>query len=178
MRVVGTNKADVITAVADSATDYHVEGMPVAVEVVGNDTADQFFADGLAGNDSLSATVVGVHVRLDGGTGNDTIHGGRRLDDLLGGGGNDAFPMDTLDGNDLIEGGTGSDELVFKGTLANEGYTLSSVSTHAQLFRDVAGVLVQFNDVEDVTLHTGSGSDAVFVKDLSDTDVDNVYRRH
>lgn len=66
-----------------------------------------------AGNDAVCTAAVKVPVRLNGGTGNDTLAGGSVSDRIEGGDGNDTLVGN--DGNDTLRGGIGDDTLVGDG---------------------------------------------------------------
>jgi len=74
--------------------------------------------NGLAGNDTIDASIAKVSVLIDGGDGNDSLLGGSSSDQLQGSAGNDTLfgggGADTLrggDGNDYLNGGPGNDQI-------------------------------------------------------------------
>jgi hypothetical protein len=83
-------------------------------------TIDLRFGDG---NDQMSATpstpTDGTSFRIEGGTGNDKLWGGRGKDVIEGGAGNDFLYGDG--GKDLLNGGGGKDRLQGQGTLKGGG---------------------------------------------------------
>lgn len=129
---------------------------------------------------------------LDGGLGNDTLLGSRGADFLLGGdgddyvdgqqgddvaflgAGNDLFQWEPGDGSDVIEGQDGSDKLMFYGSNASENFDIYSIGERVRLFRDLAAVSMDMNDLEMVELRTLGGSDNVVVGDMTGTDLSNL----
>lgn len=92
----------------DGVRDVVIQG----VEIIGDDTAEEFtgggFADhldGAGGNDTLVGA--GGHDKLEGGAGGDTINGGDGNDQVEGDDGNDTLTGGA--GNDTLTGGTGDD---------------------------------------------------------------------
>src|SRR6185503_2439032 len=78
-----------------------VDPAPFSIDI---GTTENLVVNMNGGDDSFSATgnlAPLISVRVDGGTGNDTILGGNGNDTLLGG-----------DGNDFIDGGQGSDTVL------------------------------------------------------------------
>jgi FG-GAP-like repeat/RTX calcium-binding nonapeptide repeat (4 copies) len=142
-----------------------------------------------AGDDTVSANGTTTRVFLDGGEGNDRLTGGNESDILLGGAGNDLLVgrngddfilagegFDTFswapgDDNDTLEGQDGQDLLVFNGANISEVFDVSANGGRVRLIRDVATVVMDLNDVEEVQLNTFAGLDTVNVNDLSGTDV-------
>lgn len=133
--VAGTSGNDKIT-VALSGGAVTVTGLTAKVTIMHAETDDVLVVTSFGGNDTINAGTLpsGIGLRLEGGTGNDTITGnaGHNTldgeddnDKLNGGGGNDSLNGgsgsdtlnagagdDTLDGgadNDNLDGGTGND---------------------------------------------------------------------
>jgi Ca2+-binding RTX toxin-like protein len=133
-----------------------------------------------------------IHLVLDGGTGNDTITGGDGADLLIGGDGNDlvnggrgndtaqlgagddTFVWNPGDGNDVVEGGDGMDTLQFNGANINENIDISANGGRARLTRNVANIVMDLNDVEQINVAALGGADNITIGDLSKTDVKRV----
>src|SRR6185436_14158146 len=108
---------------------------------------------------------------LTGSAGNDFVLGGVGNDLALLGAGNDVFGWNHGDGNDTVEGQAGTDTLRFKGAIGAENFDIFADTGRAQLFRDVASVTMNLNDVERIELRALDGADTITVSDLTDTDV-------
>ncbi len=181
-----------ITAEAGVIT---ISGLPAQMTIAGAETTDGLTVNGLNGNDRIDASTLpsaAVALVLDGGAGNDTILGGQGADLLLGGDGNDTvtggrgadvallgsgndrFVWNPGDGSDVVEGQADFDTLVFNGTAINENFDISANGGRIRLFRDVANVVMDLDDIERVEIHAGNGSDTVVVNDLTGTDVTEV----
>jgi Ca2+-binding RTX toxin-like protein len=194
VRVAGTAGADTVQVVADG-TDVAVFGATAAMQVHLT-TVELLDVDLGAGNDSFSAVgnlAALVALDVDGGDGNDTLLGGNGIDVLRGAGGDDFVDgnqgADTLSGgdgadvvqwdpgdtSDVVNGGAGIDRLIFNGSAASERFEFSAAGDgHARLFRDVAGVLLDLDDVETIDLRLYAGTDTVTVNGLATTDVTEV----
>ncbi len=137
------------------------------------------------GNDTFSATgnlAALIGVRVDGGSGNDTILGSNGADQLLGGigddfidgqqgndvallgAGNDVFQWDPGDGSDTVEGGAGIDRMLFNGSAANEIFEASANGGRLRFTRNIANIVMDTNDVETVDLNALGGTDTVIVE--------------
>jgi Ca2+-binding RTX toxin-like protein len=191
VKVAGTAGADTVQVVADG-TDVAVFGATpgVHVRLTGIAVAD---IDLGAGADSFSAVgnlAALVSLDVDGGDGDDTLLGGngadvlagglghdfldgnQGTDTLAGGDGNDVFQWDPGDTSDIVNGGAGADRLAFNGSGANERLELSAATAgHVRLTRDVAGIVLDLDDVETVELRTVAGTDTITVNDLAGTDL-------
>ena len=104
--VDGTNKNDDIR--------FRMHGKKVEVRYNGKkigvfNVTSRIVANGLGGNDRITADGVNVACQFFGGDGNDELHGGRRNDLLDGGAGNDTLHGHA--GNDTLIGGAGRDQL-------------------------------------------------------------------
>ncbi len=128
----------------------------------------QITVDGGAGNDTLLGGD-GADV-LIGGDGNDFIDGNRGNDTLFGGAGDDVFQWDPGDGSDRIEGQAGNDALLFNGANVNEKIDISANGEGVRLFRDVANITMDLNEVEQINVNALGGADTITVNDLSGTD--------
>lgn len=147
------------------------------------------------GDDALSCTgnlAALIQIAADGGSGDDTLLGSNGADLLIGGddndlidgnqgsdvaflgAGDDVFQWDPGDGSDTVEGQAGTDTLAFNGSNAAEVFDLSSNGGRLRFTRNVAGIVMELNGVEQVDLQSLGGADAVTVNDLSSTDVTGV----
>jgi Ca2+-binding RTX toxin-like protein len=188
----GANKIDV----TGSGTSASVTGLPARVIITNSEGAnDALIVNGRNGNDTITATdlLAGVtKLTLDGWAGNDTIRGSQGADILLGGAGNDSvlgdngndiallgagndiFRWVAGDGSDVIEGQDGTDSLVLTGSGASETIDISANGMRGILFRNVASVTLDFDDVEVVKFNALLGADTILVNDLTGTDIDKV----
>ncbi|MFL6971789.1 MAG: beta strand repeat-containing protein, partial [Xanthobacteraceae bacterium] len=192
--VQGTNGDDTIQ-VLGSAGSVSVVGLPASVAIAHADAGDQLVVTGGDGDDVISAATLPAGVMkltIDSGAGDDTILGSQGADVLIGGDGNDfvdgnrgddvaflgagddVFQWDPGDGNDTVEGQDGVDTLLFNGANIGENIDISANGERARLFRNVANVTMDLNDVETIDLHTLGGADTITVNDLTGTDVGRV----
>ena len=189
--VTGTSAADIID-VFGAGTAVAVVGAPTLVNIKNSEGAnDALVINALGGNDGLTATTVPagvIKLTMDGGTGNDTLLGSQGADVFLGGddndfifgdggndlalmgAGNDVFQWDPGDGSDVVEGQAGTDTLLFFGSGADENIDILANGGRVLLFRNVASVTMDLNDVESIDVRTLGGADNVVVGDLSGTD--------
>lgn len=123
--------------------------------------------DGGPGADNLSGSN-GADVLL-GGDGHDTVDGNQGEDAALLGGGDDTFGWDPGDGNDVVEGQNGADTLTFNGSNANENIEVSANGGRLRLFRNIAAVTMDVNDVEAFDVNLLGGADTLEVGDVSGT---------
>lgn len=193
---VNATAGDDIVDVFGSGTSLSVLGLAAATHVTGSEGAnDSLVINGGQGNDGITATTLPAGVAkltLDGGAGNDRILGSQGADVLIGGeghdfvfgdngndlallgAGNDVFEWNPGDGNDTVEGQDGQDTLLFFGANASERVDIVANGGRALLVRDVAGVTMDLDDVENIELRALGGADTVSVGDLSGTDVQQV----
>lgn len=129
--------------------------------------------DGEAGNDSLFGGRDGID-RLFGGPGNDFLSGGRGNDQLFGGEDDDVIDWLPGDGSDLVEGEDGQDTMLFIGSNASENVDISAVGQRLRFFRDIGGITMDCDGIENVTFQALGGEDQVNVNDLTGTNVTNV----
>lgn len=189
--VKGTNGSNNIEVVG-SGTSYSVVGLSALVNVTGSEGAnDTLLVQGLGSNDTINASTLAagvVKLTIDGGAGNDTILGSNGDDTLIGGdgndvmdgnqgndtalmgAGNDTFQWDPGDGSDAIEGGDGFDTLIFNGANVTENVTISANGGRVSMFRDVANITMDLNDVERIDFNALGGPDNIVVGDLAGTD--------
>jgi Ca2+-binding RTX toxin-like protein len=123
--------------------------------------------DGGDGNDTLGGGD-GADTLL-GGNGNDTIDGNRGDDVAFGGAGNDTFVWDPGDGNDTLEGQNGTDALNFNGSNAGEKIDVSANGSRVRLFRDVANITMDLNQIEGLNIRALGSADTITINDLSGT---------
>jgi Ca2+-binding RTX toxin-like protein len=128
--------------------------------------------DGGAGNDALAGGS-GAEVFL-GGEGNDLVDGNRGNDTAFLGAGDDAFHWDPGDGSDTVEGQDGHDVLDFAGADVDESVDLSANGGRLRFFRNVAGITMDTDGVEQVQFQSLGGVDTLTVHDLAGTDVTEV----
>jgi len=193
--VNGTGAADVIQAAAVNGA-IQVTGLAAQVNIAQSEAAnDSLTVNGLGGNDTISGGVglaALVRLTLDGGDGNDTLNGGNGADTFIGGdgndtidgnggndtafmgNGNDTFVWDPGDGSDIVEGQAGTDTLLFNGAPGAEIFAASSNGGRLLFTRNVGNIVMDVDDVENLTLDALGGIDTVTVNDLAPTDVTNV----
>ena len=131
--------------------------------------ATKLTQDGGSGNDTLAGGR-GNDVQL-GGDGNDAIDGNQGNDMALMGAGDDRFTWDPGDGSDIIEGQDGRDAMTFNGANVAEAFDVSANGGRVRFFRNVANITMDLNDVEAIDLNALGGADTVTVNDLSGTDL-------
>lgn len=128
--------------------------------------------DGGAGDDTITGGD-GADVLL-GGDGNDTLIGGRGNDVMFGGAGDDVLVWNPGDGSDILEGQAGTDTMQFNGANVNETFDIAANGARLRFTRDVANIVMDADDVEQVNVAERGGADRTFVHDLSGTDVTSV----
>jgi Ca2+-binding RTX toxin-like protein len=160
-----------------TAINVSARGGDDQVDIVrgGGGTLANVTIDGGAGDDTLRGGD-GADT-LIGGTGNDTVDGNLGADVAQLGGGADHFVWDPGDGSDTVEGQGGKDVLDFNGSNANENIDVSANGSRARLFRNVANITMDLDEVEAIKLRVLAGNDNVTVGDLAgtglkETDVD------
>jgi Ca2+-binding RTX toxin-like protein len=195
VNVNGTAYADNIQ-IQGSGGNYSVSGLAALVTVVGSEGAnDQLVVSALGGDDVVNAAGLAAGVAtltVDGGAGNDMITGSQGNDMLLGGDGNDliiggrgndtalmgdgsdTFVWNPGDGSDVVEGQGGFDTMVFNGANVNENIDLSANGSRLRLTRDIGGVTMDTNGVEQVNIAALGGADTTTVNDLTGTGVTTV----
>ena len=140
--------------------------------------------DGRGGDDIISASVASMALTLvggggdnvlRGGPGDDVIIGGDGFDDAVGGpghdvaklGGNfDRFSWKPGDGSDEVDGGASRDSLSFQGSNDAEAFALKADRGGLRLTRNVEGVVMVLDDLEEVDAIAGGGADTFAVGDL------------
>jgi len=193
--VNGRNGADAIDVIGNG-TSFAVAGLPAFVSVTGSEGAnDALVVNGQGGADVITATTLAagvVKLTIDGGAGDDNIFGSQGADTLIGGAGNDfilgdngndvafmgagddVFQWNPGDGSDTIEGQAGADTMLFFGANIAENIDIAANGERVRFARDVAGIVMDVNDVERVEFRALGGADNIVVGDLTGTDVTQV----
>src|SRR5687768_1930902 len=194
VEVNGGGGAEVFTTTANGTRVRfdRLDPAPFSIDV---GTSEHLVVNMNGGNDRFSATgnlAALIAITVDGGIGDDTILGSNGIDLLLGGDGNDfvdgqqgndlalmgagddVFQWDPGDGNDTIEGQDGADRMLFFGSNASENITVSANGGRVILFRDVASVTMDLDDMEAIEYRALGGADNIVVGDLSGTDVTRI----
>ncbi|MBE9156636.1 hypothetical protein IQ265_27220 [Nodosilinea sp. LEGE 06152] len=154
-----------ITGSNDS--DFGTSGLG---NLLGTEEIDTIF--GLDGDD-LIASLDGNDTLLAG-AGNDSVFGGDGDDLAFLGDGNDLFGWNPGEDNDTIEGGNGYDTMLFNGANIAEQVDMSAVGERLRFFRDIANVLMDTNDLEQVDFNALGGADTITINDLTGTDVKQI----
>ena len=194
VEVNGGTGAEVFTLAANGTRLAFARVSPAPFTIDGN-SMETTVGNMNGGDDSFAATgnlAPLTSLIVDGGAGNDTILGGNGADVLLGGDGNDlidgnqgndiallgagddTFVWDPGDGSDVVEGQAGLDTMDFNGANVAENIDISANGGRAVLFRDIAAITMDLNDVETIRFDALGGADTVRVRDLSGTDVTTV----
>jgi Ca2+-binding RTX toxin-like protein len=193
--VNGTDGNDIID-VFGAGTSVSVVGLSAQVNITNSEGAnDSLVISSLGGNDGVTATTLPagiIKLTIDGGTGDDTLLGSQGVDVFLGGDGNDfvfgdngndvaylgagddKFQWDPGDGSDTVEGQDGKDLLLFFGANINENIDIAANGGRVRFFRDVGGVTMDLDDVEQIEFRALGGADNIVVGDLSGTDLTDV----
>ena len=192
--VNGSKASEVFTITANGAR-VRFDGITPTAFSLDIGTTESLVLNAGGGNDLISASnglATLIALKIDGGSGNDTILGGNGADFLLGGDGNDSvdgnqdndvallgagndvFQWDPGDGSDLVEGQKGTDTLRFNGSNASENIDIDANGGRTRFFRDVASIVMDLDDVERIEFQAVGGADNIVVHDLSGTDVKQV----
>ena len=194
VEVNGGNGAEQFTTTANGARVRfdRVTPAPFAIDI---GTSEKLVLNAKGGDDRYSATgnlAALIAITVDGGAQNDTLLGSNGADLLLGGdgtdfadgqqgndvallgAGDDTFQWDPGDGSDVIEGQAGVDGMVFNGSNAGEIMDVSANGGRVRFTRNVANIVMDLDDVENIVAKTFGGADNVTVNDLSGTDVVDV----
>ena len=100
---------------------------------------------------------------------------GNRGDDIaLLGEQDDTFVWDPGDGSDVVEGQGGRDTLRFNGSDAGERFTVSPNGQRIRFTRDVANIVMDVDDVEQIDTAALGGADVLTVDDTAGTALDEV----
>jgi Ca2+-binding RTX toxin-like protein len=148
-------------------------------DLVGIDDSGGIFTDdvptrieGQGGRDTLRGGRGGE--RLLGGAGADTVDGNGGDDVALMGAGDDRFVWDPGDGNDVVEGQAGRDAMTFNGSGVSEQFDVSANGQRVRFLRNVANIVMDLDDVEQLDVDALGGADALTVNALSGTDLTGV----
>src|SRR5215207_4020618 len=184
--VNGTQGADAFGAAGD-AGGVSVLGLHTAVNVSFQEHAnDRLTLNGQGGDDAINASALAVDAiqltengglgadMMIGSAGDDLVNGGDGDDTALTGGGDDTFVWNPGDDNDTLEGQAGRDRLLFNGANIAEKIDISANGGRVRFTRDIATVVMDLNDVEDVDFTARGGADNIAVNDLSGTDLTDV----
>jgi hypothetical protein len=193
LRVVGDALDNNVVVSRDAAGtilvnngDVPIQGGPATVT-----NTHMIMINGVGGNDSLSLSEANgpmPDASIFGGDGNDVIVSGSGIDFIEGGPGNDTAFLgagdDTFawlpgDGSDVVEGQGGRDVLTFIGSDLAEKFDISDSGNglpfhRVRFTRDIGGITMDLNGVEDIDLTTLGGADTVTVNDQSATDIFDV----
>ena len=189
--VSGTSGNDIID-IFGAGTSVAVIGLAAQVNITNSEGAnDALVINALGGDDGVTATTLPagvIKLTIDGGAGDDTLLGSQGADEFLGGSesdfifgdngndvalmgaGDDVFQWDPGDGNDTLEGQEGVDTLRFFGSNISENIDIVANGGRVILFRNVASVTMDMDDLESIDLRTLGGDDNIVVGDLSGTD--------
>jgi Ca2+-binding RTX toxin-like protein len=183
--VNGTGGNDRIDVTA-TGSEVTVSGLPAQVTVNHVEAIDLLAVNGGAGNDIIDASGVPagtMGLMLNGGDGNDVIHGSNGNDIVNGGAGidvatlgdgNDIFTWNPGDGSDTVDGQGGFDSLAFQGSNAGENISIVANGGQATLFLGVDAVTMHLSSVEDIGISASAGADNVTINDLTGTGVEQV----
>jgi hypothetical protein len=167
-----------------------VIGLPTFVQLEHADPTDRLTMRGRGGSDLLSTSTAALVQTLDGGDdvdvllggpGDDHLIGGADFDDVAGRQGDDTaemgpapdrFTWNPGDGDDGVEGGPGHDSMSFNGSADAEQFDLSASGRRLRYTRDVGGIVMDLDDVEEINTVALGGADVMTAHDLTRTDVD------
>jgi hypothetical protein len=185
---VETTDDDEQVSVSEFLGTVNVLG-PAFVRMAGAEPADRLTVDAGGGRDIISATTGAMRLTLDagegggvllGGPGDDLLIGGDDFDDVAGRGGNDIaymggdfdrYTWNPGDGSDEVDGGPSRDSMFFRGNDAAEAFAVAARGRDVRFTRDVGGIVMELEDLEEIDTLAGGGPDTVDVGDLSRTPV-------
>ncbi len=184
--VNGTAGDDTIKVV-NSGGSIVVNGLAAQVTIAHADAGDSLTINGGAGNDTIDASAIRAgqlaNLTINGGAGNDTIIGSAGNDTIIGGQGNDIVQMgagnDTFtwnpgDGSDTVEGEAGIDTMQFNGANVAEKIDIEANGSRVRFTRDVAGIAMDLNSVENINFNALGGADNINIGDLTGTGTQQV----
>ena len=135
-------------------------------------------ADSLRGNRGADSIEGGEGVdTLRGGRGNDTLIGDTEGDRIRGGNGDDLLVWNNGDGSDIMRGGRGFDTVQVNGAIdAGDDFELRANGHRAEFERlNLGNFTLDVDNVEQFEINGGGGDDTLNVRDLTGTDVQQVY---
>ena len=183
--VNGSAGADAIT-VSTVGTETVLKGLTAEIHVTGASAAtDRLVINGQAGDDVINASTMNGNLGLTingglgvdqiiGSQGSDLINGGDGNDVALMGAGDDTFVWNPGDDNDIVEGQAGSDTMLFNGANIAENINIVANGGRVLFTRNIANVVMDLNDVENIRFNALGGADNIVVGDLSGTDAQQV----
>jgi Ca2+-binding RTX toxin-like protein len=191
----GTNGNDLVDIVG-AGSSVSVLGLSARVNITGSEGAnDSLVISTLGGHDGITATTLSagvVKLTIDAGAGDDSVFGSQGADVVLAGdghdfvfgdngddvafmgAGDDVFQWNPGDGNDTVEGQDGVDGLLFFGSNTNENVDIFANGGRVLLFRNVASVTMDMDDVEAIDFRALGGADNIVVGDMSGTDITRI----
>jgi Ca2+-binding RTX toxin-like protein len=194
VEVNGGNGAETFTTTANGTRVRfdRITPAPFALDI---GSCESLVLNANGGDDIFTATgnlAALIQLTVDGGTGLDTLSGSNGADVLIGGAdhdfidgqqgndvifmgtGDDTFNWDPGDGSDTVEGQDGNDTLLFNGSNIGENYIVSANGARVTFTRDIAAIVMDFNDVETLDLNALGGGDNLTVNDLTGTALSTV----
>jgi hypothetical protein len=165
---------------------------PTFVRFENAETTDRLTVNARGGDDILSASTAGMALTLDGGDGggvliggpgDDTLIGGTGFDDARGGRGDDVARLDgdfdrfswaPGDGSDRVDGGARRDSLFFLGSNDAEAFAVQRAGRDVRFTRDVGGIVMDLDDLEEIDTLAAGGADTFAVADLTGTPIELV----
>ena len=194
VEVNGGNGAEVFTTTANG-TRVRFDRLDPAPFSIDIGTSENLVLNANGGDDRVSATgnlAALIKITVDGGTGADTILGSNGIDTLIAGdgadfvdgqqgndvaflgAGDDTFQWDPGDGSDTVEGQANADTMLFNGSAANELFEASANGGRVRFTRNVANIVMDLDDVENLDLNALGGTDTLTANDLSGTDLADI----
>jgi Ca2+-binding RTX toxin-like protein len=194
VEVNGGGGAEVFTTTANGTRVRfdRLDPAPFAIDI---GTSENLVLNANGGDDRYSATgnlAALIKITVDGGTGADTLLGSNGVDLLLGGdgddfvdgqqgndvallgAGDDAFQWDPGDGSDVVEGQANTDTMAFNGSAANEIFEASANGGRVRFTRNIANIVMDLDDVENLDVNALGGTDTLTANDLSGTDLSDI----
>jgi Ca2+-binding RTX toxin-like protein len=192
--IEGSSEADQIDVLAFNG-GLATLGTSAFITIDHFDATDRVVLSGGDGDDKLSASSAiasTIQLVFDGGVGDDEMSGSSGADTFVGGAGDDFvtgnrgddvahlgagddfFIWNPGDGSDTIEGGEGTDFMGFRGANVAENVNIVADGERVKMFRDVANVTMDLNDVERMTFNAFGGTDNITIGDLTGTDMRDI----
>ena len=191
VEVNGGNGTEVFTTTANG-TRVRFDRLDPAPFSIDIGTSENLVLNANGGDDRFSATgnlAALIKIAVDGGTGADTLLGSNGIDTLIAGdgadfvdgqqgndtaflgAGDDTFQWDPGDGNDTVEGQANADTMLFNGSAANELFETSANGGRVRFTRNIANIVMDLDDVENLDVNALGGTDTLTANDLSGTDL-------